>query len=74
MFFTLLAGFFHPLVTNTSFNIVVYGVFVLFMGVGGGYLLYRSTISWKKKPVLLGGGFGLIGLSLALIMNIAGLI
>lgn len=72
VFFTLLAGFFHPLIANTSFDSVVYGVFVLFVGLGGGYLLYRTTISWKKKPVLLGCGFVLVGTSLFLIMNIAG--
>ncbi len=72
IFFTLLAGFFYPLITDTSFNIVIYGVFVLFIGLGGGFLLYRATLSWNKKPILLGCGFVLMGTSLFLIMNVAG--
>ena len=41
-FLLLLAGFFHPLITNTSFDIVVVGVLVLFVGLAGGFIVVQS--------------------------------
>jgi len=71
-FFALLSGFFHPLITNTSFDSVVIGVIVLFVGLAGGLLLYKSTISEKKRVIFLGGGFALISISLFYIFQITG--
>ncbi|HEY4681107.1 MAG TPA: hypothetical protein VIH04_07580 [Nitrosarchaeum sp.] len=71
-FFALLSGFFHPLITNTSFDIVVVGVMVLFVGLAGGILLYKSTISEKRRMIFLGGGFTLIAISLFYIFQITG--
>ncbi len=71
-FFALLAGFFHPLITNTSFDVVVSGVLVLFIGLAGGVLLYRSATSENKRLIFLGGGFGLISISLYYIFPLTG--
>ena len=71
-FFALLSGFFHPLITNTSFDSVVVGVIVLFVGLTGGVLLYKSTISEKRRNIFLGGGFALIFISLFYIFQITG--
>ena len=71
-FFALLAGFFHPLITNTSFDVVVSGVLVLFIGLAGGVLLYRSVISENKRLIFLGSGFGLISISLYYIFQLTG--
>lgn len=71
-FFALLAGFFHPLITNTSFDSVVIGVIVLFVGLAGGILLYKAAISEKRKTIFLGGGFGLIAISLFYIFQLTG--
>ena len=30
IFFALLSGFFHPLITGQSFDVVIYGIFILF--------------------------------------------
>lgn len=49
IFFALLAGFFYPLITDTSFIGVIIGVLILFLGLAGGILLYRSTLFEKKK-------------------------
>ena len=43
-FFALLAGFFNPLITGSSFDGVISGVLVLFVGLAGGVLLYKSAI------------------------------
>jgi len=71
-FFALLAGFFYPLITNTSFDSVIVGVLVLFVGLAGGILLYRSATSENKKGIFLGGGFTLIGISLYYIFQLTG--
>ncbi len=72
VFFALLAGFFHPLITNTSFDSVIVGVLVLFVGLAGGVLLYKSATSEKKRELFLGGGFALIAISLYYIFQITG--
>ena len=71
-FFALLAGFFYPLITNTSFDSVVSGVLVLFVGLAGGILLYKSATSENKRMIFLGGGFGLIAISLYYIFQFTG--
>jgi len=71
-FFALLAGFFHPLITNTSFDSVIAGVLVLFVGLAGGVLLYRSATSENKRKIFLGGGFALIAISLYYIFQLTG--
>jgi len=71
-FFALLAGFFHPIITNTSFDSVIGGVLVLFVGLAGGILLYKSATSENKRMMFLGGGFSLISISLYYIFQFTG--
>ncbi|MEJ2259327.1 MAG: hypothetical protein P8X78_02280 [Nitrosopumilaceae archaeon] len=72
MFFALLAGFFHPLITGNSFDSVISGVVVLFVGLAGGILVYKSASSEKNRIIYFGVGFGLIAISLALIFQLTG--
>ena len=71
-FFALLAGFFHPLITDTSFDSVVLGSLVLFVGLAGGVLLYKAATSEKRKGIFLGGGFALMAISLYYILDFTG--
>ncbi|KAF6248132.1 MAG: hypothetical protein KJO99_04810 [Nitrosopumilus sp.] len=71
-FFALLAGFFHPLITNTSFDSVIIGVLILFVGLAGGVLLYKAATSEKKREIFLGGGFALMAISLYYIIALTG--
>ncbi|HEY5735449.1 MAG TPA: hypothetical protein VIS47_02700 [Nitrosopumilus sp.] len=71
-FFALLSGFFHPLITNTSFDGVVIGVLILFVGLAGGVLLYKAATSENKRSIFLGGGFALISISLYYIFQLTG--
>jgi peptidoglycan/LPS O-acetylase OafA/YrhL len=71
-FFALLAGFFYPLITNTSFDSVIIGVLILFVGLAGGVLLYKAATSEKKREIFLGAGFTLMAISLYYIIAIAG--
>ena len=72
VFFALLAGFFHPLITNTSSNNLVMGVLVLFVGLAGGILLYKAATSEKRREIFLGGGFTLMAISLYYIFQLSG--
>jgi len=71
-FFALLAGFFHPLITDTSFVGVIIGVLILFVGLAGGVLLYRAATSESKRVIFLGSGFTLMAISLYYIFQLTG--
>jgi len=70
VFFALLAGFFHPLITNTSFDDVIIGIIILFVGLAGGILVYKATTLERKKEIFLAGGFALIAISLFYVFQI----
>ncbi len=72
VFFALLAGFFHPLITNTSFDDVIIGVIILFVGLAGGILVYKATTLERKKEIFLAGGFALIAISLFYVSQMTG--
>ncbi len=72
IFFALLAGFFHPFITNTSFDDVIIGIIVLFVGLAGGILVYKATTLETKKEIFLAGGFALIAISLFYIFQLTG--
>ena len=71
-FFALLAGLFHPLITDTSFDGVITGVLVLFVGLAGGVLLYKAATSENRRGIFLGGGFTLMAISLFYIFQLTG--
>ena len=72
IFFVLLAGVFHPLITNTNFDSVISGVLILFLGLAGGVLLYRSATSESKRILFLVSGFTLMSISLFYIFQMTG--
>jgi len=72
VFFVLLAGFFHPIITDTSFDNVIIGTLVLFIGLAGGVLVYKAATSESKRGIFFGGGFGLIAISLYFVFQITG--
>jgi peptidoglycan/LPS O-acetylase OafA/YrhL len=72
VFFALLAGLFHPLITGASFDTVVVGVMILFVGLAGGVLVYKAGTTDKRRGIFLGAGLGLIALSLVFISQLTG--
>jgi len=72
VFFVLLAGFFHPIITGTSFDNVITGTLILFVGLAGGVLVYKAATSESKKRIFFSGGFGLIAISLYFIFQMTG--
>ena len=71
-FFALISGFFHPLITGTSFDPVIFGVIILFVGLGGAVLVYKAATSENKRGIYLGVGFGLIAISFYYILKFSG--
>ena len=71
-FFVLLSGLFHPIITGASFDGVIAGVLILFLGLAGGVLLYRAATSENRRGILLGGGFALMAISLYYIFQLTG--
>ena len=71
-FFALLSGVFYPLITNTSFEPVISGILILFLGLAGGVLLYKATISETKREIFFGVGLILIGISSYFIFQLTG--
>lgn len=71
-FFALLAGFFHPIIVETSFDSVIIGTLVLFIGLAGGVIIYKAITSESKRGIFFGGGFALITISLYFIFQMTG--
>jgi len=72
IFFALLAGVFSPLITGNSFLPVIFGVVVLFAGLVGGILVYKSASSEKIQIIYFVIGFALIMISLGMIFQLTG--
>ena len=69
--FALLAGVFFPLITpGVSFDLVIQGIAVLFLGLVGAILLFKATTSDKRRGIFIAVGFALIIISLVLIYQI----
>ena len=72
VFFALLSGFFHPLITGQSIDVIFIGIFILFVGLAGSILVYKATTSETKREIFFCSGFTLIGISLYFIFQITG--
>jgi hypothetical protein len=69
--FALLAGVFFPLITpGISFEYVIQGTAILFLGLAGGILLFKATTSDNRRGIFIGIGFALITICLVLIYHI----
>jgi len=68
--FVLLTGVFFPLITpEMSFDYVIQGTAILFLGLAGGILLFKATTSDNRRGILIVIGFALITISLVLIYH-----
>ena len=67
-FFALLAGIFFPLITHqATYDGVIQGIAILFLGLVGAILLFKGVTSDKRREIFIAIGFALISISLALI-------
>jgi hypothetical protein len=72
LFFALLSGFFRPFISGSSFDNVIFGVIILFVGLAGAVLIYKAATSDNRRGIYLGGGFGLIAISFFYILQFTG--
>ena len=69
--FALLAGVFFPaVISGASFDFVIQGTAILFLGLIGAILLFKAATLDKKRGVFIAIGFALIVICLALIYHI----
>ena len=72
IFFALLSGFFHPLITGATFDNVIFGVIILFVGLAGSVLVYKAATGGTRRMIFFGAGFGLIAISFVYILQFTG--
>ena len=69
--FALLSGVFFPLITpGVSFDHVIQGVAVLFLGLVGAILLFKAVTSDTRQGIFIVVGFASITISLVLIYQL----
>jgi len=70
-FFAFLAGIFHPFITDSSTDNLLYGILILFLGLSGGILVYKGITSSEKQLIITSIGLAFMIISLFLIHHIS---
>jgi len=65
----LLSGVFTPFTIGVEPQNVIFGVLILFIGVGGGILIFKGVIAEKTSTILVCVGLSFITISLILIFQ-----
>jgi len=65
IFFGLLSGIFYPIIKDAPADSLFFGILILFLGLGGGILVYKGITS--KKLILTPIGLALMIISLLLL-------
>jgi cytochrome c biogenesis factor len=67
----LLSGIFTPLTVGEEFETVVFGMLSVFLGLGGGIMIFLATKNQKFRSIMICGGLGMMIASLILIYELA---
>jgi hypothetical protein len=67
----LLSGIFTPFTINAEITIVYLGMLSIFLGLGGGILIFLATKNQKFRSIMVCGGLGMMIISLILIYELA---
>jgi len=67
----LLSGIFTPLTIGAEFEIVVFGMLSVFLGLGGGITIFLGVKNQKFTTLMICGGLGMMIASLILIHEVA---
>ena len=66
-----LSGIFTPLTIGEEFETVAFGMLSVFLGLGGGILIFLATKNQKFRSIMVCGGLGMMIASLILIHELA---
>ncbi|OLB92157.1 MAG: hypothetical protein AUH25_01150 [Thaumarchaeota archaeon 13_1_40CM_38_12] len=72
VFFALLSGAFYPVITHTSWDNVIIGTLILFVGLAGTVSLYKAGTAEKHKKPYLIIGLAITALALFLVYSAIG--
>ena len=67
----LLSGIFTPLTIGEEFEIVIFGMLSVFLGLGGGITIFLGVKNQKFRSIMVCGGLGMMIASLILIHELA---
>ena len=67
----LLSGIFTPLTLGVEIEGVLFGMFSLFLGLGGGIVIFLGIKNQKFTTIMICGGLGMMVVSLILILEVA---
>ena len=67
----LLSGIFTPLTIGAEFETVAFGMFSVFLGLGGGITIFLGVKNQKFRSIMVCGGLGMMIASLILIHEMA---
>ena len=67
----LLSGIFTPLTIGEDWDQVIYGMLSIFLGLGGGVVIYLGVKTQKLTIVMVSGGLAMMFASLVLIYEFA---
>ena len=65
----LLSGIFTPFTIDAEPQSVIFGILILFIGVGGGVLIFKGVTAEKTSTILISVGLSFITISLVLIIQ-----
>ena len=71
-FFALLSGMFYPIITHGSWDIVITGTLILFVGLAGTVSLYKASNAENHKKAYLIIGLAITSLALFLVYGAIG--
>ena len=71
-FFALLSGMFYPIITHSSWDNVIVGTLVLFVGLAGTLSIYKAATVEKHKKAYLIIGLAITSLALFLVYGAIG--
>jgi hypothetical protein len=72
VFFSLLAGMFYPIITHTSWDNVILGTLILFLGLVGTVSIYKASTTDKHKKEYVIVGLTLTSIALFLVYAVIG--
>lgn len=71
-FFALLSGMFYPVITHSSWDPVISGTLILFVGLAGTVAVYKATNADRHKKMYLIIGLAITSIALLLVYGAIG--